>query len=68
MPHHAVANMLVDTAAMRLEDTVGPLEEMPEQTLHVLGVDRVAQGGEADDIGEHDGDLSTLAVRHGRGG
>jgi len=69
--------MLVDPAAMRLDDAVGTVEILSEQAMYILGVDRVAERCEADETGEQDGHLAALAAgitinglaiaRHGSG-
>jgi hypothetical protein len=61
--HDAVAEVLVDPAAVLLDDAVDPLEEAAEQRVHVLGVELPAQRGVAGEIGEEHHDLAPLAHR-----
>jgi hypothetical protein len=66
--HDAVAHMLVDRAAKALDDAVDPGEETLEQAVHFLGVHLSAEPGVADEVGEQDRHLPTLAGGGGPGG
>ena len=68
--HHGVADELLDGPAEALE--LGPQLRVVrrEQAAHVLRVERLRAGGEADEVGEEDAhDLALLTARavSGRG-
>jgi hypothetical protein len=52
----AVAQELVDAAAERGDHLDQALEHAVDEPLHLLGVEVLGEGGEADDIAEQDGD------------
>src|SRR5262249_49431631 len=68
--HGAVADMLVDGAAMALDLAIHRLEEVAEQLVDVLGVELGGELGEAGEVGKQNSDLAELALGHrlrGRG-
>ena len=61
--HDAVADMLVDVAAMLGDQAVGELEEGVEERVDLLGVELVGQRRVADEVGEQHAHLPPLALR-----
>jgi hypothetical protein len=55
-----VADDLVDPAAELLDDGDEPLEAPVDDALDLLGIAVLRQAGEADDVGEQDGDHASL--------
>jgi len=65
--HHRIADELLDGAAEALELAAQVRVVRSEQPAHVLGIELLGAGGEADEIGEeHRHDLALLARRRGR--
>ena len=54
--HHAVAEELVDRAAMRVDRATQDRKMMVEELCRSGGVHLLRQRGEAGDVGEHDGE------------
>ena len=54
--HHRVADELLDRSSAALDLRPDPLEVRRLDRPHVLGIELLRPGGEADQIGEHDGD------------
>jgi hypothetical protein len=64
---HGVADELLDGAAEALELAAQVRVVGSEEPAHVLGIELLGAGGEADEIGEeHRHDLALLAHRRGR--
>ena len=61
--HDAVADVLVDLAAMLLDEAVGAVEEAAEQGVHLLGVELPAQRRVAGEVGEEHRHLPPLALK-----
>ena len=61
--HDAVTDMLVDVAAVPVDDAVGDLEILPEQSVGLLRVAILAKTCVAGQIGEQDRDLPAFADR-----
>ena len=62
--HHGVADELLDRAAEALELVAQPRVVGPEQRAHLLGIHPLRARGEADEVGEEDGDdLALLEPR-----
>ena len=66
--HDAVADVLVDRAAVALDDGVDGAEETAEQRLGVLGAKLRGHGGETDQVHEQDRHLASLALGRRRSG
>ena len=64
--HDIVAHMLVDRAAIALDDAVDRLEIAVEQRVGRLGAERARKFGVTRDVGEQHGHLAPLAGRRGR--
>ena len=62
-PKTAVADMLVDIAALGVDNTVDGLEIESQYGMQLLRIDLPAELREAAEIGEHHGDLSPFAGR-----
>ncbi len=62
----AVADDLVDPTPELGDVGDQELEPGVDQPLHPFGVERLGQAGEADDVGEHDGDHPSLVPMVGR--
>ena len=58
--HDGVADELLDRAAVPLDDAARQLEVARQELAHLLGVAVLGQGGEADQVGEQDGDQAAL--------
>ena len=63
--HDVVAHMLVDRAAVTLDDAVNHLEVTVEERMGLLGAEFARKLGVARDVGEQHGDLTTFT---GNGG
>ena len=63
--HRGVADELLERAGVPLHDPAREIVEAREQASQVLRVERLAERGRADDIGEQDGDEASF-VRHDR--
>ena len=62
--HHGVADELLDRAPEALELVAQPRMVGPEQRAHLLGIHALGARGEADEVGEEDGDdLALLEPR-----
>ena len=62
--HHRVADELLHRAAEALELVAQPRVVRPEQRAHLLGIHALRARGEADEVGEEDGDdLALLEPR-----
>ena len=61
--HHRVADELLDSAAVALDDRAGGVEVAGQELARVLGVAPLRGGREADQVGEQDGDESSLRYR-----
>ena len=59
--HHRVADELLDGAAALLELRSQPVVVRPQDRLDVLGIERLGARGEADEVGEENGDDLALA-------
>ena len=59
--HDTVADMLVHSAALALDDRVNPREKGVQERMHRLGPKFLGQSRVADEISEQDGDVTTLA-------
>ncbi len=66
--HDAVADMLVDVAAMLGDDPVGAAEEGIEERVDLLGVELGGERRIADEVGEQHAHLPPLALRQRRAG
>ena len=60
-PHDAVADVLVDGAAVLLDQPVGDREEAVEQVVHLLRVQLLRERGVAGKVGEEHRHLAPLA-------
>ena len=66
--HHRVADELLDGSAVALDQPAGALEVARQQVAHVLGVARLGERREADEVGEEHRDVAPLGDRRdGRG-
>ena len=65
--HDAVADVLVDPAAMLGDEAVGAGEEALQERVHLLRVELAAERGVAGEVGEEDRDLPPLALKLRRG-
>src|SRR5690606_3110074 len=54
-------DMLVDAAPVAHDDAVDLGVEAPHQVVQLVRVQRLGKPGEADEVGEEDGDLAALA-------
>jgi hypothetical protein len=61
--HHGVADVLVDRAAIAIDDAVDQRRETVDQLMNLLGVQRAGKRRESGEIREQDRDLTSLAVR-----
>ena len=74
--HHRVANELLDRASVPFDDRSSGIEIAGEQLAHILGVARLSEAGEVDEVDEQDGCHAQLCrarrcnsgVRDRRGG
>ena len=64
--HHGVADVLVDRAAIAIDDAVDQRRETVDQLMNLLGVQRAGKRRESGEIREQDRDLTSLAVRLAR--
>src|SRR5579859_2753290 len=60
--HHRVADELLDRSAVAADDEARGVEVAREQVADVLRVARLGERGEADEVGEEDGDDAPLDV------
>jgi hypothetical protein len=60
--HHAVAEVLVDGAAVAARDLVEELEAADDDRVRPLGAHALGHGGEAGDVGEEDRRPATLGI------
>ena len=65
--HNLVADKLVDDPSIPFDDRYQAFEAAVHQVAHHLGVQRLGQGGETGDVGEHHGHQLTLARQRWRG-
>ncbi len=71
--HHGIADELLDHAAVELDQSPAHVEVAREQRPHLLGVARLRERGETDQVGEQHGDQAPLGRRlwpcrrHGEG-
>src|SRR5437870_5433211 len=63
--HHCVADELLDRAAVPLDQLAAGLEVAREQLSRVLGVARLGERGEPDEVGEENRDEASLGDRRG---
>src|SRR5581483_8025308 len=61
--HDRVADELLHRAAVDLDQAAAAVEIAREELAHLLGVARLRQGREADEVGEEDGDEPALGSR-----
>ena len=61
--HHGVADELLDRAAVELDQASARVEVAGEELARVLGVSLLGCSGEADEVGEEDGDEPSLGRR-----
>ena len=59
--HDAVADVLVDPAAVLGDEAIGVGEEMLQERVHLLRVEFATERGVAGEVGEEDRDLPALA-------
>ena len=65
--HHGVADELLDRAAVQLDQPAAAVEIAREELARVLAVALLGERGEADQVGEEDGDELALGRRRRRG-
>ena len=66
--HDIVAHMLVDGAAIALDDAVNRLEIAVQHGVGLLGAEPARKIGEAGDVGEQNGHLATFTGHGGERG
>ena len=59
--HHRIADVLVDRSPEVGHDAIDHFEIAAKQPVGLFGIKPIGERGEADNIGEQDGDLSALA-------
>jgi hypothetical protein len=64
--HDRITDELLDGAAVAFDDGPACLEVGVEQGTNILGVTRLGDRGEADQVGEQDADHPSLGCRGGR--
>ena len=61
--HHRVADELLDRAAVEADQSAAGVEVAREELPHLLGVARLGERREPDEVGEQDGDQAPLGGR-----